>query len=284
MAAGKLIHHHYGKARVRVLKVIRRGATHHLKDVEVAVMLAGDFEDSFTHADNRLVVPTDTMKNTVQVLALEQLESQLEPFAAALGKLFLAKYPQVREVTIEIVEHSWQRLDVDGQPHPHSFSSGGNAKPFTRVTSARDRVRVESGIRDLLILKSTGSGFAGFPRDEFTTLPETSDRTLATNLQATWTYATAPGDYMLANQQILDAMLKVFAVSYSPSVQATLHQMAEAALGAAPEISQVTLSMPNQHCLLVNMAPFGRENPNILFTPTTEPHGLIEATVARAGV
>jgi len=281
MAAGKLIHHHYGKACVRVLKVIRRGATHHLKDIEVAVMLAGDFEDSFTHADNHLVLPTDTMKNTVQVLALEYLESQLEPFAVALANHFLTKYPQVREATVEIAEHSWQRIAVDGQPHSHSFSSGGNAKPFTRVTSTRDETRVESGIRELLILKSTGSGFADFPRDEFTSLPETSDRILATNLQATWTYTTAPGDYAHSNQNILDAMLKIFAVNYSPSVQATLHQMAEAALGAAPEISKLTLSMPNQHCLLVNLAPFGRENPNILFTPTTEPHGLIEATVAR---
>jgi urate oxidase len=282
MTAGKLIHHHYGKARVRVLKVIRHGATHQIKDLEVAVMLAGDFEASFTHADNQLVVPTDTMKNTVQVLALEQLGPQLEPFAIALGKHFLAKYPQVREVTVEVVEHAWQRLQVDGQPHAHSFSSSGNARPFTRVTSARDGVRVESGMRDLLVLKATGSGFAGFPRDEFTTLPETGDRILATNLQATWIYTNTSGDYPRTNQNILDAMLKVFAVNYSPSVQATLHQMAEAALEVAPEISQVTLSMPNQHCLLVNLAPFGRENKNVLFTPTTEPHGLIEATVVRA--
>ena len=195
-------------------------------------MLAGDFEASFTHADNQHVVPTDTMKNTVQVFALEQLQSQLEPFAVALGKHFLAKYPQVREATIEIAEHSWQRLEVDGHPHSHCFSSGGNARPFTRVTSTGDGARVESGIRDLLVLKSTGSGFAGFPRDEFTTLPETTDRILATNLQATWTYAATPGDYTRANQHMLDSMLKIFAVNYSPSVQATLHQMAEAALAA----------------------------------------------------
>src|SRR5262245_3710408 len=125
MAAGKLIHHHYGKARVRVLKVIRSGATHHIKDVEVAVMLAGDFEASFTLADNHLVVPTDTMKNTVQVLALEQLGSQLEPFAVALGKHFLEKYPQLHTATVETVEHAWQRLQVEGQPHAHSFAHGG---------------------------------------------------------------------------------------------------------------------------------------------------------------
>jgi urate oxidase len=282
MAAGKLIHHHHGKARIRVLKLVRNGTTHHLQDVEIAVMLAGDFEASFTHADNKLVVPTDNMKNTVQVLALDQLETQTELFAIAVGRHFLARYSQVREATVEVVENSWQRLEVDGQPHPHSFSAGGTAKPFTRVYAQRDRLRVESGIRDLLILKSTASGFAGFPRDEFTTLPETSDRILATNLQATWTYSTAPGDYTRTRQSTLDAMLNVFAVNYSPSVQATLHQMAEAALIAAPEISQVTLSMPNQHCLLVNLAPFGRENPNVLFTPTTEPHGLIEATLTRA--
>jgi len=227
-------------------------------------------------------VPTDTMKNIVQVLALEQLGEELEPFAVALGRHFLARYPQAQRVTIDVAEHAWQRLQVDAQPHPHSFSGGGKASWFTRVAAARDRVDVESGIRDLLVLKSTGSGFEGFPRDEFTTLPETSDRIFATNLQATWLYAGTPANHRRANQQILDAMLKVFAMNYSPSVQASLHQMAEGALAAAPEISRVTLSLPNLHCLLVNLAPFGRENKNVLFTPTTEPHGLIEATVVRA--
>src|SRR5438034_9655655 len=117
MAAGKLIHHHYGKARVRVLKVLRHGTTHQIKDVEVTVMLAGDFAASFTEADNRLVVPTDTMKNIVQVLALEQLGEELEPFASALGQHLLGRYPQAQRATVEVAEYAWQRLEVEAQPH-----------------------------------------------------------------------------------------------------------------------------------------------------------------------
>ena len=167
------------------------------------------------------------------------------------------------------------------QADEHSFLNGGGARCFTRVAGSRDGIRMESGIDNLAILKSAGSGFAGFPRDEFTTLAETHERILATRLTATWVFEQAPADYTRANNSIVAAMLKVFATNDSPSVQATLYQMAEGALEAVPEISRVTLAMPNLHCLPVNLKPFGRENKNELFTPTDEPHGVIEATVER---
>jgi urate oxidase len=276
----KLIGNRYGKGRVRVLKVLRDGATHRLKDLNVTAMLEGDLESSYTGGDNSKVVPTDTIKNTINALAKKHLGDEIERFGLELGKHFL-RFPQMRRVTVEILERDWQRLDVNGKPHPHSFKSGGDAQMFTRVMSTREKQTVQSGIRDLIILKSTQSGFAGYPRDQFTTLKETSDRILGTSFSATWDFAGDPGDYRVANNAILTSMLEVFAENYSPSAQATLYQMGEAALGVCAEITQIGLAMPNKHCLLIDLSPFGLENNNEVFLPIDEPHGQIEATVAR---
>jgi len=279
--AMKLIQHHYGKARVRVLKVFRNGPRHSVKELDVQVMLQGRFDASFTKADNRLVVATDSMKNTVNVFARQKLGTETEKFGLALGEYFLKSYRQVSRVEISLTEHCWARIPVGGKPHPHSFSEKGAAKPFVKITCTRKGNLVESGIKDLLVLKTTGSGFENFLRDEFTTLPETNDRILATKLEAVWTYRRKPGSYSRTNGKILEAMLAVFAKNYSPSVQVTLFQMGEAALKTAPEISKVHIAMPNKHCLLINLKPFGLENKNELFVPTDEPHGQIEGTVAR---
>lgn len=300
----KLISHHYGKARVRVLKVLRHGERHDLREADVSVMLDGDFESSYTRGDNSLVVPTDTMKNTVYALAKEHFTDELETFGRALGAHFMKKYPQVARATLRLAGHDWTRLSIDGQPHAHSFKEGARARPFTTVTATRDGAivepenrsrgdegvaatrnfgfRIESGVEDLLILKSTASSFTGFPRDEFTTLPETRDRIFATSMKATWRFTNQPSSYRAANDAALAAMLKTFATRHSPSVQTTLYEMAEAALAAVPQIDRVSLAMPNKHCLLVNLAPFGQENANEIFVPTDEPHGQIEATVARS--
>ena len=277
----KLTHHQYGKARVRVMKVARDGARHSLKELDVSVMLVGDFDASYTKSDNSLVVPTDTMKNTVNIFAKEKLGAENEEFGVALGEHFLKTYPQVHRAEIELLEHSWERMQVGGKPHDHSFTGGNSARPFAQIVCAAKESQVTSGIEDLLILKSTGTGFAGFAKDKFTTLPETNDRILATKLRARWTYVQKPKSYSTTNAAILEAMLDIFATQYSASVQATLYQMGEAALKTAPEISKITLTMPNQHCLLINLMPFGIQNQNELFVPTTEPHGLIEGTVER---
>lgn len=278
----KLIHHQYGKARVRVLKVTRAGARHSIKELEVSVALQGDFDASYTKADNRLVVATDSMKNTVNVFAKEKLGAENEEFGLALGGHFLKTYPQVGRVEIGLSEHGWERISAGGKPHAHSFAEKNAATPIAKIICARKENCVESGIGDLLILKTTGSGFENFARDRFTTLPETGDRIFATKLKAVWTYTRKPKSYSATNAKILDAMLAVFAKNFSPSVQATLFEMGGAALKVAPEISKVHLAMPNKHCLLINLAPFGQENKNELFVPTDEPpHGQIEGTVAR---
>src|SRR5438874_753377 len=279
----KLAGHRYGKARVRVLKILRDGLVHTLKDLEVAAYLKGDFESSYTSGDNTKVVPTDTIKNTINVFARQHLGQELERFALILGEHFLTRYEQVDQAEIEISERNWERLAIDGAPHPHSFKAGNESRMVTRVTFDRTTKSVQSGVRDLVILKSTGSGFENYPKDEFTTLPETADRILASSFSATWTFKEQPGHYGRANEAILSAMLKIFANSYSPSAQTTLFQMGEAALGACPEISKLDLAMPNKHCLLINLAPFGLENQNEVFVPTDEPHGDITATVMRDG-
>jgi len=278
----KLISHRYGKARVRVLKVFRHGELHEVKEADVSMTLEGDFEASYTRGDNSLVVPTDTLKNTVYVLAKEKLGDEIEAFCLALGQLLLDRYPQVTEATVRVAEQRWERMTVDGQPHAHSFAGGGRARPFAQAACARGAASVESGVEDLLLLKSAGSGFAGYVKDELTTLPETRNRILATNLSADWHFARVPASYAQSNRATLDAMLKVFATRYSPSVQATLFEMAKAALEAVPELDRVRLAMPNKHCLLVNLAPFDLENANEIFVPTEEPHGQVEATVSRA--
>jgi urate oxidase len=277
----KLTSHRYGKSRVRVMKIIRNGATHTVKELDVAVALEGDFESSYTSGENHLVVPTDTVKNTVNVLAQQHLGIETEPFAKALARHFLTKYPQVKTATVTAHERVWDRLTIHSSPHPHSFVNSQQARPFTKVTASAETTAVESGVTDLLILKSTGSGFADFPRCELTTLPETHDRIFATSLTATWTWRAEPARYDSANRAIVAALLECFAVNYSPSVQTTMFQMGTAALEACAEIARIHLAMPNKHCLLINLKPFGMENPNEVFVPTDEPHGQIEATVAR---
>jgi urate oxidase len=277
----RLIHQNYGKAKVRILKVFRVVKKHSVKELDVQVMLQGDFDAVYTKGDNRLVVATDSMKNTINVLAKQKLGLETEIFGVWLGEHFLKTYRQVSQVEVKLIEHCWDRILVHGKPHAHSFVEKGAAKPYARIVATRKQTAVESGIEDLLIMKTTASGFENFLRDEFTTLPETDDRIFATKLKATWQYSRKPKNYSITNTKILDAMLAAFAKKYSVSVQATLFQMGEAALKIAREISQISIAMPNKHCLLVNLSPFGLENQNELFVPTDEPHGQIEATISR---
>ena len=277
----KLIQHNYGKAKVRVLKIFRAGKIHSIKELDVQVLLQGNFDASYTKADNRLVVATDSVKNTINILAKQKLGMETETFGIVLGEHFLKTYKHVSRVEVSLTEHCWNRISVGGKPHAHSFLEKSAVKPFAKIVATRKEISVESGIEELFILKSTGSGFEDFLRDEFTTLPETSDRICATKLKATWIYAKKPKSYAETNSKILDVMLATFAENFSPSVQVTLFQMGEAALKAAKEISKISIAMPNKHYLFINLKPFGLENKNELFVPTDEPHGQIEGTIAR---
>jgi urate oxidase len=279
--AMRLIHQNYGKARVRILKVFRAGHRHSVKELEVQVMLQGDFTAVYARGDNRLVVATDSIKNTVYVWAKQKLGGETEAFGELLARHFLKTYRHINRVEVTLREHAWNRISVRGKPHAHSFTEKDAAKPLAKIVATRKKTLVESGIEDLLIMKTTASGFENFLRDEFTTLPETDDRIFATKLKAVWQYGRRPKNYSATNAKILDAMLAAFAKNYSVSVQATLFQMGGAALKIAPEISRISIAMPNKHCLAINLSPFGLKNQNELFVPTDEPHGQIEAIVSR---
>ena len=275
----------YGKANVRVLRVRRSEPRHEVREVRVAVTLDGDFARAYTAADNRSVVPTDTMKNLVNVLALEHRDAANEPFAIAIAECFLDRYRQVSEAQVKIEETVWSRMVIDGEPHGHSFVRSESGTPFARVTLTRSAREVVAGIRDLAIMKTTGSGFVDYLQDEYTTLPPTTDRILATRLCATWRFdahePTGTPDFGAAAGAIRAALLRVFATSYSHSVQDSLYRMGEAALAAAPAITEITLAMPNVHYLPIDLSAFGSDATGRLFLPTDEPNGQIEATLRR---
>ena len=277
----KLCSNRYGKAKVRVLKKLRENGIDTFKELEVKVILEGTFDTAYTAGDNREVVATDTLKNTVNVFAYEKLGVETEPFVLELTAHFLDKYPQVSGVEIETEERVWERITVDGSPSPTNFSVAGKVVPTTYVTRSRNQLEINSGIRGLVILKSADSGFAGFHRDEFTTLPDTEDRLLATSLTSQWLYGAKPADYRETNARVVETMLSAFGSKESPSVQTTLYEMGKAALAACSEIDRISLTMPNLHCLLIDLSPFQRQNQNTLFLPTDAPQGWIEGTVAR---
>jgi urate oxidase len=276
-----LISNTYGKGRVRVMRVHRAGARQEVRELTVQVMLEGDFDRAFTDADNSTSLCTDTMKNVVNIVAREQLTAGPEDFSVAVAQRLLERYDSVRQATVTAHETVWKRLSVDGAEHPHAFTLDPNGKPFARATMTDGATSIESGVSGFTFLKSTQSGWANYIKEPYTTLPETNDRIAATAMEATWRWKARPADYATTNKRILDAMLKVFAATYSHSVQDSLYRMGKAALEAAPEIAEITLACPNKHYLLANLAPFGLDNPNHVFIATDEPHGQIECTVGR---
>jgi urate oxidase len=272
----------YGKSRVRLSRITRLSDRHEFNEWTVHVMLYGDFDASYTQADNSRVLPTDTMKNTVYYVARGSKATTIEAFACELGDYFLSNQPQVAKVSIEVKEKSWQRMIVDGAPEATTFKLGGPELQTAHAERERSGAwAVASGVDGLTILKTTKSAFTGYIKDKLTTLKPATDRIFGTRATVTWEYAVAAPDYAAMRARILEALLKEFAGHNSMSVQHTLFDMGEAALAAAPEIARIHLSMPNLHHLLADLSPFGLDNPNHVFVPIDEPHGTIEATVER---
>jgi urate oxidase len=269
----------YGKSRVRLVKVRRSGDPHELVDVTIDVQLEGAFESVYAVGDNRPCIATDTMKNTVYALARQDPIVHVETFALRLADHFLAK-PAVSRVSISAVEQPWTRLSTGGEPHPHAFTQAGAEHWTTVVTRDARGAEIVSGLANLVVLKTTDSSFSGFPRDAFTTLPDADDRIMATSITASWSYASSAADFA-ARSAIRRALVETFAAHHSRSVQHTLYAMGEAALAACATITAVTLTLPNRHHLLVDLSPFGLDNPNEIFVAIDQPYGLIEATIRR---
>ena len=272
----------YGKSRVRLSRITRHGDHHDFNEWTVEVLLTGDFEMSFTAADNSNILPTDTMKNTVYFIARESKAATIEEYAQELGDHLLSKNPQVSKVSVEVRERSWERLETNGTKEPTTFKLGGPEKQTVLAARAKGGPwTITSGIDGLTILKTTKSAFTGYIKDKLTTLKPATDRIFGTSATVTWEYSGVAPDYAGIRARILAALLKEFAAHDSMSVQHTLFDMGKRALDAAPEIARITLRMPNLHHLLADLGPFGQDNPNHIFVPIDEPHGSIEATIER---
>lgn len=276
-----LTHNNYGKSEIRLVKVVRRPDHHELRDLTVDVSLEGDFDAAHIEGDNSGLLATDTMRNTVYALAKDDPIENIESFGVRLVEHFLAASPAVGRARVNIVEHPWARLEVDGHPHGHAFQRGNGGDRVATVVGDLEGVSVEAGIDDLLVLKTTGSGWEGYLNDRYTSLPETSDRILATVITAGWTYSEKVVDFGAAWHDVRRVILETFGDHYSPSVQFTLHRMGKAVLEARPEVERIHFSLPNRHHLRYDLERFGLENDNEVFHATTEPYGLIEGTVER---
>jgi urate oxidase len=271
----------YGKAAVRLVKVDRGVAAHTLHDLTVEVQLEGQFGLAHTAGDNSQVLPTDTMKNTVYALARQGPVDPPEEFGERLAHHFLDACTAARRAVLTLAVHRWDRTVVEGAPHSHAFARGPDERRLATVTVDETGVTVEAGLEGLGLLKTTGSGFTGFLRDGYTTLKEAHDRILATDVEAHWRYAGQVEDYTAAWNDVRTSLVETFARHESASVQHTLYAMGETALARCGEISEIRLVLPNRHHLLVDLAPFGLDNPNEIFVATREPYGRIEAVIVR---
>jgi urate oxidase len=264
----------YGKSRVRLIKLARRADRHDLKEITFEILFRGDFASCYETGDNSRILPTDTIKNTVYALARKHDILSIEEFAQRLIEHFLKNNPQVSEVRVGMTEHLWSRIA------PAAFTRDAQKRTAV-VTGTRAGVSIKAGIDDLTILKSSGSAFAGYIEDSYTTLKETHDRIFATAVRATWHYAAGNVDFNASWEGIRQSILDTFAGHNSLSVQHTLYAVGRQVLQAFPAVAEIQLTMPNKHALLVDLAPFGLDNPNEVFLPIDEPSGYIEARLAR---
>lgn len=278
-----LQHNAYGKSHVRLTNVVRGPHRHELNELSVDILLEGDFADSYVSGDNRKIVATDSMKNTVYVLAKENHFQSIEDFALLLCRHFISTYSQVRTATAHIRETRWDRIQVGDRPHPHAFVAGGSERRTcrARLDAKSAKADLTGGITDLQVLRTTGSEFHGFVSDRYRTLKDAHDRIFATSVDAQWPYGSESSDFNAAFTAIRAAPLETFATHHSVAVQQTLLAMGEAALAACPSIQSIELNMPNQHRIPFNLEPFGLENNNEIFVPTNEPYGTISGVVRR---
>jgi urate oxidase len=273
----------YGKAEVRVVAVDRSTPRHTLADLNVTTTLRGDFGAAHTAGDNAHVLPTDSQKNTVFAFARDGI-GEPEAFGLRLARHFAGAYPWITGARVAIESYGWSRIPVGGQPHDHAFLRSGGEVRTAVVTVDGSEEHVLAGIADLVVLKTTGSEFWGFPRDRYTTLAETRDRILATAVTARWRYTSTDVDFAECFAGVREALLGTFAATHSLALQQTLHAMGAAVLERFAPVAEVRLSMPNKHHFLQDLSVFGLDNPDVVYHADDRPYGLIEGTVVRDDV
>jgi len=278
----------YGKAEVRVVAVDRSSPRHTLVDLNVSSSLRGDFAAAHTAGDNAHVLTTDAQKNTVFAFARDGVDSP-EAFGLRLARHFAGSYPWITGARVAVESYGWDRIAVGGQPHEHSFRRTGGDVRTAVVTMDGDDVHVLAGLTDLVVLKTTGSEFWGFPRDRYTTLPETRDRILATAVTARWRYTGVDVDFDATFGGVRTALLEAFAATHSLALQQTLFAMGAAVLERHPDVAEIRLSMPNKHHFLQDLSAYGLDNaPDgtgaVVYHADDRPYGLIEGAVLRDDV
>ncbi|MFC4866620.1 factor-independent urate hydroxylase [Streptomonospora arabica] len=280
----------YGKAEVRLVHVDRSADDHRIKDLNVSTRLRGDMEAVHTRGDNANCLTTDTQKNTVYALAREHGVAAAEDFGLLLARHFTGEHAPVHGAAVELQEFAWRRIPTAEGPHGHAFVRSGAETRTAVVTADRGGEWVVSGFEGLTVLKSADSEFRGFPRTRFTTLAETGERILATDVTARWRYvaeSSAPGrapqavDWDAAYERVKALVLEAFATTRSLALQQSLYAMGEAVLRERADIAEIRFSMPNNHHFAVDLAPFGMDNPNVVLHAADRPYGRIEAAVER---
>ncbi|PFG34950.1 factor-independent urate hydroxylase [Sanguibacter antarcticus] len=277
----------YGKAESRVVRITRDTPRHEITDLNVTTALRGDFSAAYLVGDQSDVLPTDTQKNTAFAYAKEVGISSIEAYGLALARHFVDDVGPVQAARIEIEQYAWDRVVVDGVEHDHTWVRSGAEVRTAAVTVESDeagqRAHVVAGLKDLVVLKSTGSEFHGFLTDPYTTLQETTDRVMATSLVAQWRMSSTDVDWDATYAGVKAILLREFATVHSLALQQTLWHMGTAVLEAFEDIAEIRLTAPNKHHFLVDLSPFGLENPGEVFIAADRPYGLIEATIARDG-
>jgi urate oxidase len=275
--------HQYGKAETRVVRIIRDTPRHEIRDLNVSSALRGDFEAAYLTGDQSAVLPTDTQKNMAFAYAKEHGVESPERFGILLAEHFVHDIEPVSGARVDVQEFAWVRAVVDGTEHDHTWIRSGQEVRTAAVTVDEGTTTVIAGLRDLTVLKSTGSEFTGFHKDEYTTLQETTDRILATSLIAQWRYSTTDLDFDATYAKVRAIMLSAFATLHSLALQQTLWHMGTQVIEQVPEVVEVRFAAPNKHHFLSDLSPFGLENPGEVFWAADRPYGLIEAVILRDG-
>jgi urate oxidase len=271
----------YGKAETHVVRIVRDTPRHEVRDLVVSTALRGSFAAAHLSGDQAAVLPTDTQKNTVFAFAKEVGVSSPEQFAVALARHFVDDVDPVSSARVTVDEHVWERATVDGRPHEHTFVRRGQEVRTVAVSADGDRTHVLSGLRDLVLLKSTGSEFHDFLVDRYTTLEPTTDRVMATSLAARWRWREVPEDPDGAYEDIRAVLVSRFGGLHSLALQQTLWHMGRGVLEAREDVAEIRLSAPNKHHFLADLAPFGLANPGEVFYAADRPYGLIEVEARR---